>query len=204
MFNTAKIARTSVCGLVSMGCLCSTMTSCTSDATTTQVQGTAIGAVGGALLGAGIAALAGGDSKAIIASAVAGGVVGGIAGFAWGNSIVKQKEQYAQTEDYFNAHIENLGNRIQQAELSNAKLKKEIAALQSQHKKLSAAEKKKQQETMNNNLSLMDQDINAARSALNDTDISEKEATALKARIDEAEKAKNELAANVALLNMLQ
>lgn len=204
MINTAKFARTSVCGLVSLGCLCSTMTSCTSDATTTQVQGTAIGAVGGALLGAGIVALAGGDSKAIIAGAVAGGVAGGVAGFAWGNSIVKQKEQYAQAEDYFNAHIENLGNRIQQAEQSNAKLKKEIAALQSQHKKLSAAEKKKQQETMNNNLSLMDQDINAARSALNDTDISEKEATALKARIDEAEKAKKELASSVALLNMLQ
>lgn len=100
-----------------------------SDSALTELQGTGIGAVGGAAAGTGIgaaaAAFSGGDSKDV-KKAMAIGVVGGVIGNRWGASVVKQKEGFTNTEKWILDNIKQMDTRLGQASALNESLKKQI------------------------------------------------------------------------------
>lgn len=79
--------------IMAAGIINTSLTSCSSmsDSTKTKLQGTSFGALAGGLVGAGLGLAAGGDTKAVLIGAAAGAVLGGIGGYAWGHSIVKEK-----------------------------------------------------------------------------------------------------------------
>ena len=78
----------------------------TSDGRLAQGQGTAIGAGGGALIGA----LIGGRKGALI-----GAGVGGLAGFAYGTHIANKKAQYKSTEEWLDACIAQANSKRKEA-----------------------------------------------------------------------------------------
>ena len=170
--------RQAVTMLLGTGVLLSSLNSCSglSDSTLTMLQGTGIGAAGGAAAGTGIgaaaAALAGGNSKDVkkgmIIGAIAGAVVGGVIGNRWGASVVKKKETYANVEQYINANIEQMDTRIGQANELNESLKKQIASLKEQKQKLDASSLAKLQNDVKEKISLMDTDISNATEAKQD------------------------------------
>lgn len=146
-------------------------TSCssTSDGTTTQIQGTALGTLGGAAVGA-LAGLAiGGNTKSVVTGLAVGAAAGALSGFVWGNSVVKQKEAYASTEQYIQANNTQLDNRINQTRQYNQNLSKQVASLKAQNKKLSQREKANVQK----GISLINQDLATARIAKQDASGSE-------------------------------
>lgn len=153
-------------GILSANTSCSSM----SDGTTTQVQGTALGTLGGAAVGA-LAGLAiGGNTKSVITGLAVGAAAGAVAGFVWGNSVVKQKKAYATTEQYVQANNAQLSNRINQTRQYNQKLSKQVASLKAQNKKLSQQEKKNAQQ----GIAYINQDITTARDAMKDATGSER------------------------------
>jgi hypothetical protein len=125
--------------------LCLALSGCETDQQRTVTQGTALGAVGGAILGglagAAVGALTG-DTRAIIAGAavgaVAGGTMGGFAGYQWGKRVAFKKSQYITSEDRLNANIRQANQARQAAARENNRLRGEIAKLNNQLKQLSA------------------------------------------------------------------
>ncbi|MBE1425766.1 uncharacterized protein YcfJ [Desulfomicrobium macestii] len=104
---------------------CATM----SDQNRTKAEGTGVGAVVGGLLGF---AIGGGRGAAIGAAAGAG------LGFLVGNEIAKRKQAYASTEDFLDAEIANTQEFNKTAIAYNAKLSKDVTALEKQSKTLRA------------------------------------------------------------------
>lgn len=104
---------------------CATM----SDQTRTKAEGTGVGAVVGGLLGY---AIGGGRGAAI------GAALGAGAGFLVGNEIAKRKQAYANNEDFLDAEISNTQEYNKTALAYNAKLSKDVAALDKESKALRA------------------------------------------------------------------
>jgi len=104
---------------------CATM----SDQTRTKAEGTGVGAVVGGLLGF---AIGGGRGAAV------GAALGAGAGFLVGNEIAKRKQAYANNEDFLDAEIANTREYNKTALAYNAKLSKDVAALDKESKALRA------------------------------------------------------------------
>jgi hypothetical protein len=104
---------------------CATM----SDQNRTKAEGTGVGAVVGGLLGY---AIGGGRGAAI------GAALGAGAGFLVGNEIAKRKQAYANNEDFLDAEISNTQEYNKTALAYNAKLSKDVAALDKESKALRA------------------------------------------------------------------
>ncbi len=103
------------------------------DRTRTQTEGAMAGGVGGALLGAGIAAiLNGGDPRAVIVGAATGAAGGGLAGAAYGHAVAKKKETYAKKETALDAELAGLKRQIAARGQYNAQLKKLVATKEQQ------------------------------------------------------------------------
>ncbi len=100
----------------------------------TKTQAQTGGAVLGTLLGAGAGALLGMNSSssstkilAIVGGAAAGGALGWYAGKCWGDSIVKAKEEYRNSEEYALANLQQIQQRIEDSTKTNNTLMIEIA-----------------------------------------------------------------------------
>lgn len=205
MNNTVKLSfKKATLVAISAGMLTtSTMTSCSSmsDATKTKTQGTALGALGGALLGAGIGKATGGDTKAVLIGAAAGAVLGGIAGYAWGNSIVKEKSEYATMEEYVSDNKKQLDNRIGDVQKANTNLSKQIAQLKKDKTSVAKAEVQKQNAQLAQNISLIDADLATAQDAAKEA--SGAELAELSAKIDTLSAEKKSMQANLEELDSL-
>ncbi len=98
------------------------MTGCSqpnmTDSQRTKAEGTGIGALGGALLGAAI-----GGKK----GAAWGAALGGIAGYAYGTHVANEKAKYARKEDWLNACIASAQKVNHDTRSYNAKLSRKIA-----------------------------------------------------------------------------
>ncbi len=142
------------------------VTSCSSmsDKTKTRTQGTVMGTLGGAALGALAGLATGGDKKAVITGLVVGAAAGALTGFAWGESIVKQKEAYASTEEYVRDNNKQLDNRIAETKKYNQKLSQEVSKLRSEGKSLSAQER----DNAKQGIALIQKDIDTAKQAKQD------------------------------------
>mgnify|MGYP003637273624 CR=1 FL=1 len=93
------------------------------------------GAISGAAVGAGIAALSGGSSTAIRNAAIGGGIAGLVAGHQVGTQkgtqTVEKKRSYTATEDYLAGQISN-AQKFNSALVSyNSKLRGQIASAKS-------------------------------------------------------------------------
>jgi len=95
----------------------------------TQAEGAAAGAVIGALIGYAI------DKEQ---GAAIGALIGGGAGFVVGNEIAKRKKAYANTEDFLNAQIARVAEFNRTTLAYNDKLRREIASLDRESKRLQA------------------------------------------------------------------
>lgn len=99
------------------------MTGCTqpnmTDSQRTKAEGTGIGVLGGAALGA----LIGGDSQ----GALIGAALGGLAGYAYGSHVADEKAKYASKEDWLNACISSAKKVNKSTRSYNAKLSRKIA-----------------------------------------------------------------------------
>jgi uncharacterized protein YcfJ len=93
---------------VALICLFSMVTGCANiqdDGTRTRTEGAGTGAAVGALTGALLGQILGGDTQSTLIGAAIGGAVGGVGGYAYGNHVANQKEQYAKEEDWLEACI---------------------------------------------------------------------------------------------------
>lgn len=141
------------------------LSGCATDQQRTVTGGTVIGAVGGAVVGGllgGLAgALTGADrntmSRYIAAGAVAGMVAGGVAGYRWGKAKARRKADYARTEDYLGACINDAQSLRVSAQNENAKLRRDVQNVSQQTNVLVARYNQRQASqqqliTMHNNI----------------------------------------------------
>lgn len=126
--------------------LCIALAGCANDQQRTKTQGSVIGAAGGAIIGGGLglaaAVLTGNRNQAaqfIVAGAVAGATIGGMAGYRWGERVAYNKERYKTSEDRLKANIQRADSVRVAAAKENAELRGQIAELQRQVNDLSAA-----------------------------------------------------------------
>jgi hypothetical protein len=96
------------------GCAQQNMT----DSQRTKAEGTGIGVLGGALLGAAIGGREG---------AAWGAALGGTAGYAYGSHVANEKAKYARKEDWLNACIYDAKKVNRNTRAYNAKLSRKIA-----------------------------------------------------------------------------
>ncbi len=126
------------------------------------------GAVAGALVGAGIAALTGGDTRKIVTGALAGGAVGAVGGYY----IAGQKQSYARREDAIEAMMadsrqrsEKLTRVLSTTDQVIARRRTELARLKAAN--VEAKEKVRLQQALVSELELdqkaIEQAINSAR-----------------------------------------
>lgn len=113
----------------------------TKEGRNTQGQGTAVGAVGGAALGALLGYATGGAAGAA-RGAIAGGAIGGAAGFAYGTHVAHQKAKYASTELWLDQCIASAHQANHKAYAYNESLSQKIAALEARSKAAVAANNK--------------------------------------------------------------
>lgn len=112
----------------------------TQDGRNTQMQGTAIGAGAGAVLGGLTGALvSGGDTGAIVGGAAIGAGVGGLGGFIWGNHVAQKKEQYRRTEEWLDACIVSAQDANRTARQTNRDLNRRLAAAEARARSARAA-----------------------------------------------------------------
>lgn len=122
---------------------CATM----SDDDQTKAQGTAVGAIGGAILGGGLGILAalasGGSSDQIMAGAiiggVAGGMAGGVAGYQYGMAVAQRKAYYRESEDFYLAEIAEMEANTLALQSANQQLVREVNALEKRKSELDRA-----------------------------------------------------------------
>ena len=88
------------------------------DSQRTKAEGTGIGVLGGALLGAAIGGRQG---------AAWGAALGGTAGYAYGSHVANEKAKYARREDWLNACISSARKTNRNTRSYNAKLSRKIA-----------------------------------------------------------------------------
>jgi uncharacterized protein YcfJ len=104
------------------GMLIAGMTGCTepnmTDSQRTKAEGTGIGVLGGALLGAAIGGRRG---------AALGAALGGVAGYAYGSHVANEKAKYARKEDWLDACIASAQKVNRDTRSYNAKLSRKIA-----------------------------------------------------------------------------
>lgn len=126
--------------------MCLAIAGCANDQQRTVTQGTTIGAIGGAVVGAGLGALTGlavggGNTQSIVtgmvAGAAAGAAAGGVAGYQWGQQVAIKKSQYASSEAYLQANINQAQAVTAAARKENALLASKIADYNSQIASLS-------------------------------------------------------------------
>lgn len=173
-----------ITGLLLCGAMALTSCSSMSDDSLVRTQAVSIGAltgaVGGAALGTGIAALTG-NKKNLAAGAIigagAGAVIGAIAGGIWGESVVKEKHAYAEEMDYIRANIQELDGRAAQIDKCNATLQDTIARLKRTKSKLSPSVAASTKKDINKLIELTDKDIATARAAGNNAALSNKVAS---------------------------
>ena len=209
--QTKNKMRQAVTMLLGTGVLLSSLNSCSglSDSVLTKMQGTGIGALGGAAAGTGLGAaassIAGGDSKdvkkAMVIGAVAGAVVGGVIGNRWGASIVKKKETYAKTEDYINDNIKQVDRRLSQASKLNSQLSKQIASIQKSGQKMSKDQKSEMVQTLKTNQGLIRTDIKNAQVALKDPEATAAQRAKLQAKVNSLQAQYNALTQNISQFN---
>jgi len=186
--NNTKI-KTTTAGILALSIMAAPLTSCSVDDTgMTQIQGSTLGALGGAVVGGAIGLAVGGDSESVVAGAIAGGLLGAMAGLQWANSIVKEKAAYANMEDYVNDNIKQLDSRTAEAKKTNEKLSKQVASLKAQNKKADKADIAKQQEALAANLALIDTDIKVANDAVKEASGAKRSELAAKVEALKAEK----------------
>lgn len=113
--------------IITMG---ATQCASTEDGRLAQGQGTAIGAIGGGLLGAAI----GGRQGAMI-----GAAIGGASGFAYGTHIANKKAQYKSTEEWLDACITQAETKRKEAVAYNSRLNNQLARLQKEVRTAKAA-----------------------------------------------------------------
>lgn len=87
------------------------------DSTRTKAEGTGVGVLAGALLGAAVGGRQG---------AMYGAALGGMAGYAFGSHVAGQKEKYAHKEDWLNACISEAKKVNKDTRAYNASLSKKI------------------------------------------------------------------------------
>ena len=114
MKRVIKLSFVSVLIIGLTGCTQPNMT----DSQRTKAEGTGVGVLGGALLGAAIGGKQG---------AAWGAALGGMAGYAYGSHVADQKAKYARTEDWLNAGIVSAKKVNRQTRSYNSKLSKKIA-----------------------------------------------------------------------------
>jgi len=119
----------------------------TQDGQLAQAQGTGMGAVGGALLGAGLGALTG-NSDAVKKGALIGAGIGAAGGFAYGTHIANKKAKYKSTEEWLDACISEAEKKRSAAVAYNSRLNKEYARLQKEVKAAQLAGDKKKLSTL--------------------------------------------------------
>lgn len=166
-----KITGLVLCGAMAATPLLNTSCSSMSDDSLVKAQALSIGAAGGALagaaVGAGVAALAGGNSKDVGMGAIIGagvGLLGGlIAGNAWGDKVVAEKSAFRNEMEWYQAHIAQLDGRAKQVEEANAKLTASINS----GKKITAKQAKATTKTVNQLIEACDKDIANAKKANN-------------------------------------
>ena len=88
------------------------------DSQRTKAEGTGVGVLGGALLGAAIGGRRG---------AAWGAALGGTAGYAYGSHVANEKAKYARREDWLNACISSARKVNNNTRSYNAKLSRKIA-----------------------------------------------------------------------------
>ena len=104
----------------------------TEDGRLAQGQGTAIGAVGGALLGAAIERYR--RPKPLSGRRPIGAAIGGASGFAYGTHIANKKAQYKSTEEWLDACIAQAETRRKEAVAYNSRLNNQLARLRRKSK----------------------------------------------------------------------
>jgi hypothetical protein len=105
----------------------------TPDGRKTQAQGTAIGAVGGALLG-GLIGYATGGRDGLARGAIIGAAAGGAAGFAYGTHVARMKAKYASAEAWLDACIAQAHRVNSGAYAYSRSLESRIARLESRQR----------------------------------------------------------------------
>ena len=146
-----------------------TLSSCgaMNDRDKTVAQGKTIGTTGGALAGGGIAfgiaKMFGLRDREAAAFATVGALVGAAVGYqkgkAWGESIVRQKDAYASTEDYLVANIDQANRRTSMLNSENKRLVSQISSLRSQRAQLAKAQSSAQRRSFNNSIASATQEI---------------------------------------------
>ncbi len=140
------------------------MNSCSnmSDGTLTRVQGTSIGLVGGAAAGAAAGAAIAGE-KGVAAGAGIGSLFGAAIGYFWGDSVAKQKKDFADEEEYIRENSRVLDNQISTARSLNTKLSNEITRLRRENRRLSASEVQRHVSEVDECISSVDANLDELR-----------------------------------------
>ena len=157
--------------LMEASVLISGVSSCAnmSDTTTTYAQATGIGAAGGAGMGALAGQASGGDTKSTVTGAAIGGVIGAIAGWFWGDSVVQQKKEYASVEEQIRHSNQVMDKLITQTKARNAELAQVIADLKKENKNIASSDVKTKSQKMtrevDKRISILNEEVTLARKA---------------------------------------
>ena len=157
--------------LMEASVLISGVSSCAnmSDTTTTYAQATGIGAAGGAGMGALAGQAIGGDTKSPVPGAAIGGVIGAIAGWFWGDSVVQQKKEYASVEEQIRHSNQVMDKLITQTKARNAELAQVIADLKKENKNIASSDVKTKSQKMtrevDKRISILNEEVTLARKA---------------------------------------
>lgn len=177
-------------------CSCSNM----SDGTLTRLEGTGIGIAGGGGIGAGIGALIAGKEGTKVGGGI-GAFVGGIAGYLWGDSVAKKKEECANTEEFIRANSKHLDNQIAKLSEKNEALAAQINDMKQRKQRLTANQAQQYIKDMNENISLIDSDLIIARQAAREAKGNER--IALNKKINTLVRERDEMKSNKSKINTL-
>lgn len=123
------------------------------------------GAAGGAAIGALLGNLIGDSTAGTLIGAGIGAAVGFIGGYVWSESNVKERTAYSSDKAYIQANNKQLDRRIAQAQKANNATSSQVASIKQNKQKISATDKQKETQTMAQNISLMEKDIQTAKKA---------------------------------------
>lgn len=152
----------------------------------TGIMATSTG--GGAALGGVIGNLVGGDTKSTLIGTAIGAAAGLVIGHVWSESIVKDRNSYANKQDFVRDNRKQLDSRIKEANKSNRQISSQIANCKKQKKAVSKKDKDQQRAVMTKNIELMDKDIKTAKMATKDASGAELDELRTKINILSAEK----------------
>ncbi len=194
-----KMTAVTMAGVMSVSALssCSNM----NDSTVTQAQGAGVfAAIGGGITYLVVKLMGGSDKQAVLAS-VTVGVISAALGKEWGKSIVKKKAEYRSTEEYLDANIEQLDDRIDDVQDANEDMVKWINQLKKNNQQLAKADYRKINKQWRDNKKLVELDIKNARTAIKDA--KGEELVKLRSRLDTLQKERNAMSVNIKTLSRL-